>query len=254
MATVLVVDDEPDIVLFVRINLELAGHAVRTAADGAEALESVRREPPDVVVLDVMMPKIDGWSVLAEMKSDADEDIRTVPVVMLTALSDDVDQVRGAIEGAVRYLSKPVTPEALVEAVEEVLEQGPEPVQRKAAQTRALERLARIERGLGGDAVITSDGPRLSRLERPRSATPPAPPSRGPRASEPEATLTDKQRELLVALQEAESVSAVAAELGVSRSNVYASLRRVGRKLGVSDVSELLRRLRAGDLATDLDG
>jgi CheY-like chemotaxis protein/DNA-binding CsgD family transcriptional regulator len=252
MATVLIVDDEPDIVLFVRINLELAGHAVRTAGDGHEALVSVRADPPDVVVLDVMMPRIDGWSVLAEMKADPDETIRTIPVVMLTALSDEVDQVRGAIEGAVRYLAKPVTPEALVEAVEDVLAQGPEPVQRKAAQQRALGRLARMERGLGGPAE-TGGGPRLSRLERPRAATAAEPP-RAARPAEPEPVLTGKQRELLVALQRSESVSAVAAELGVSRSNVYASLRRVGRKLGVSDVSELLRRLRAGELAGTLDG
>lgn len=253
MATVLIVDDEPDIVLFVRVNLELAGHAVRSAADGAEALESIIDDPPDVVVLDVMMPRIDGWSVLAQMKASDDEEIRTVPVVMLTALSDDVDQVRGAIEGAVRYLSKPVTPDALLEAVEDVLARGPEPVQRKAAQQRALERLARIERGVGGDARPAIAGPRLRHLERPRDVTPLAP-VRPLRAIEPEAVLTDKQRDLLRALQRAESVSAVAAELGVSRSNVYASLRRVGRKLGVSDVSELLRRLRAGELSAALDG
>ena len=253
MATVLIVDDEPDIVLFVRINLELAGHDVRSAADGAEALESVRRDPPDVLVLDVMMPKIDGWSVLAQMKADPEEAIRTVPVVMLTALSDDVDQVRGAIEGAVRYLSKPVTPEALVDAVEDVLAQGPEPVQRKAAQQRALERLARLERGVGGGDEPAAAGPRLRRLERPRDVAPTAP-VRPVRAVEPETVLTDKQRDLLLALKRSESVSAVATELGVRRSNVYASLRRVGRKLGVSDVSELLRRLRAGELGVTLDG
>ena len=253
MATVLIVDDEPDIVLFVRVNLELAGHAVRSAADGAEALESILGDPPDVVVLDVMMPKIDGWSVLAQMKAHDDEAIRTVPVVMLTALTDDVDQVRGAIEGAVRYLSKPVTPDALLEAVEDVLAQGPEPVQRKAAQQRALERLARIERGVGGEAPPSFGGPRLRHLERPRDATP-VEHARPLRAAEPEAVLTDKQRDLLLALKRSESVSAVAAELGVSRSNVYASLRRVGRKLGVNDVSELLRRLRAGELTTALDG
>jgi DNA-binding NarL/FixJ family response regulator len=254
MATVLIVDDEPDILLFVRINLEMAGHEVRTAADGAEALESMRREPPDVVVLDVMMPRVDGWSVLAEMKADPDDAIRTIPVVMLTALSDDVDQVRGGIEGAVRYLSKPVAPEDLVDAVADVLAKGPEPVQRKAAQQRALERLARIERGVSGDVDPgATAGPRLSRLERPRATTNEAA-SPSPRPPEPEAVLTEKQRDLLLALKRAESVSAVATELGVSRSNVYASLRRIGRKLGVTDVSELLRRLRSGELASALDG
>jgi len=78
MATVLIVDDEPDIVLFVRVNLELSGHDVRTAADGAEALEAIRADPPDVVVLDVMMPKVDGWSVLAQMKADPDDTVEDV--------------------------------------------------------------------------------------------------------------------------------------------------------------------------------
>jgi len=251
MATVLIVDDEPDIVLFVRVNLELSGHDVRTAADGAEALEAIRADPPDVVVLDVMMPKVDGWSVLAQMKADPDDTIRTVPVVMLTALADDIDQVRGGIEGAVRYLAKPVGPDALLDAVESVLASGPEPAQRQSAQRRALERLARIE---GGRSAEPQEGrPRLSRLERPRGVAAATVP-RAPREAETEAVLTDKQRELLLALRAAESVSAVASQLGVSRSNIYASLRRVGRKLGVADVSELLRRLRAGELGAGLDG
>ncbi len=250
MATVLIVDDEPDIVLFVRIVLEQAGHTVRTAADGEAALASVRAQPPDAIVLDVMMPKVDGWTVLSQLKTDPDDAIRTVPVVMLTALVADEDQVRGGIEGAIRYLAKPVSSDALVEAVDRVLGQGPEPAQRKAAQQRALERLARIERGGRGSDPL-GGGPRLSRLERPRPAARAVPPAA---AGREEPALTDKQRALLRALQASTSVSTVAAELGMSRSNVYASLRRVGRKLGVTDISELLRRLRAGELASTVDG
>lgn len=250
MATVLIVDDEPDIVLFVRIVLEQAGHAVRTAADGAEALDAVRAERPDVIVLDVMMPNVDGWSVLTQLKADPDEATRTIPVVMLTALVGDEEQVRGGIEGAVRYLAKPVSSDALVEAVERVLTQGPEPAQRKAAQQRALERLARIERG-GRGVDPVAGGPRLSRLERPRTAAMPPADATGGR---PAAVLTDKQRALLKAVQASSSVSTAATELGMSRSNAYASLRRVGRKLGIGDVSELLRRVRAGELASALDG
>ena len=69
MALVLVVDDEPDIRDLVRINLEQAGHRVVTAADGDEALASVRREPPDALFLDVRMPGTDGWTVLEELKA-----------------------------------------------------------------------------------------------------------------------------------------------------------------------------------------
>ncbi len=86
MARVLVVDDEPDIVLFAQVNLELHGHEVRTAADGEEALAAVEAEQPDVVVLDVMMPHLDGWGVLERLKAHDDPDIRTIPVMMLTAL------------------------------------------------------------------------------------------------------------------------------------------------------------------------
>ncbi|MGH9275082.1 MAG: response regulator [Acidimicrobiales bacterium] len=251
MATVLIVDDEPDILLLVRINLELAGYQVRTAADGEEALASVHEQRPDAIVLDVMMPKLDGWAVLERLKADDDDLVRTIPVVMLTALSGDEDEVRGGIEGAIRYFAKPVAPDVLIDAVEDVLAGAPEPVRRKAVQQHSLERLARMETG-GAASASGVPRPRLSRLERPRSQRASSSSSELPHA--PDAALTDKQRALLRALQAAPSVSDAAAGLGMSRSNVYASLRRVGRKLDVNDVSELLRRLRAGDLASALDG
>ncbi len=249
MATVLIVDDEPDIVLFVQINLELAGHEVVSAADGEEALVVVHARHPDAIVLDVMMPRLDGWAVLERLKADDDLVIRTIPVVMLTALTTDHDQVRGGIEGAIEYLSKPVTPDALLAAVEAAMAGDPEPVKRKAAQQRALARLVRME--TGGTVSTGARQPRLGGLERSRADT-------SPRAAAVlsvarAATLTDKQLDLLRALQVSPSVSDAAAELGMSRSNIYASLRRVGRKLEVADVSELLRRLRSGDLSAALD-
>lgn len=249
MATVLIVDDEPDIVLFVRVNMEMDGHRVVTAGDGAAALEAVAEHHPDVVILDVMMPKLDGWGVLERLKADDDLLVRTIPVVMLTALATDEDQARGGIEGAVRYLPKPVTPDALVAAVQEVLQGDPEPVQRKAAQQRALERLARMERGASGQPISSSDPrPRLGRLERAplTLATPLPEPPTGPLSDG--VGLTTKQRNLLETLRATSSVTAAAEQLSMSRSNIYASLRRIGRKLGVDDVSELLDRLRAGDL------
>ncbi|MFZ6004132.1 MAG: response regulator [Actinomycetota bacterium] len=254
MTTVLIVDDEPDILLFVRVNMEMDGLDVITAADGEEALAIVHEQHPDVVVLDVMMPKIDGWEVLEQLKADDDLLVRTIPVVMLTALGSDTDQVRGGIEGAVQYLPKPVTPDALLRAVHAALDGDPEPVQRKAAQQRALERLARIEKGASGAATVPgAPRPRLGRLEHLREQPQPTSASTLHVPDQADA-ITDKQRALLQALQKSASVSDAAAELGMSRSNIYASLRRIGRKVGVADVSDLLRQLRAGNLDAILDG
>jgi DNA-binding response OmpR family regulator len=246
VASVLVVDDEPDIRYLTQVNLELDGHRVMTAANGAEALAAVQVEVPDLVLLDVMMPGVDGWSVLEQLKTHLDDRVKSVKVLMMTALGADDDRLRGGIEGAVRYLVKPVTPEELREAVQEVLAGGPERELRRQAQTGALLELARKEKGTGSDH--DDRGPRLSRLEHARSR------DDGPADSDVVhigADLTEKQRTLLRSLQASTSVSAAAGELGVSRSNVYASLRRIARKLGDDSVPDLLRRLRSGKLVVD---
>src|SRR5687767_13952110 len=119
MARILVVDDEPDMLFLLRINLEHAGHEVVTEPDGRAALASVRSDPPDVLILDLMMPDIDGWAVLEEVKADRDERLRSMPIVMFTALGGHELQARGAIEGAVRWLTKPVPMDTLLAVVEE---------------------------------------------------------------------------------------------------------------------------------------
>jgi DNA-binding response OmpR family regulator len=248
MVRVLVVDDEPDIVLFLQVNLELNGHEVITAADGEQAMQAVERERPDAMILDVMMPHLDGWGVLGRLKAHADAAIRTIPVVMLTALDTDHDQARGGIEGAVLYLTKPLAPDDLLIALDSVLAGPPEPEQRKSAQQKGLASLARIERSTAGGDAPSGPRLRLSRLEHTRAAAPAAEVGAAAEVRTVQGELTSKQRELLEALVVAPSVSAAATELGMSRSNVYASLRRVGRKLGISDVTELLKLLRAGGL------
>jgi DNA-binding NarL/FixJ family response regulator len=123
----------------------------------------------------------------------------------------------------------------------------------RSERVQELVRLARLEREAAGQRPPPDPVVRLSRLEHPR------PPLRRPAVvtADPlvaiDADLTAKQRALLEALLVAPSVSVAAARLSMSRSNVYASLRRVGRKVGVTDVSELLRLLRAGRLTTVLD-
>jgi CheY-like chemotaxis protein/DNA-binding CsgD family transcriptional regulator len=247
MATILVVDDEPDIRYYAQVNLELDGHQVLLAANGAEALAQAEAHRPDVILLDVMMPGVDGWSVLESLKANLDLTIKQIPVLMLTALSSDQDHVRGGIEGAIRYLTKPVSPEQLRVAIEQALAED-EPSQRRRAQHGALEKMARIEKG-GPATAPDTPRPRLTKLEHVRPAED-ATAARPARWSDDEAfaELTKKQRELLEVLRDSSSVTEAATRLGVSRSNIYASLRRVGRKLGVSSVTDLLRQLRAGSL------
>ena len=247
MSTVLVVDDEADIRELVRLNLELDGHDVILAADGNEAIEFAVGEHPDCVILDVMMPEKDGWEVLAEMKASVDPVIAEIPVIMLTARADDLDRIRGSIEGAIRYLTKPFAPTELRDEVRAALTGDPEPMKRRRAQTDALEQLARLESGAAEPVGVRAARPHLTRLER----TPDPEPARvatGGLPTEKLAALSDKQRELLRMVSTTPTVSMAAEQLAVSRSNVYASLRRIARKLDVRSVPELVTMVRAATL------
>ncbi len=245
MASVLVVDDEPDLRYLAEVNLQMDGHRVMTAANGTEALAAVQAEVPDVVLLDVMMPDVDGWEVLQQLKSHLDDRISSVRVLMMTALGADNDRLRGGIEGAVRYLVKPVAPDELRAAVRDVLEGDTEITQRRRAQTGALVELAQMEAGTPRGAS-TAPRPRLAGLEHLRSRHADA---RGDGAvAVVGESLTDKQRQLLVVLSATTSVSDAANQLGVSRSNIYASLRRIARKIDIDSVPDLLRSLRSGEL------
>ncbi|HEX7168158.1 MAG TPA: response regulator [Acidimicrobiales bacterium] len=250
MATVLVVDDEADIRELVRLNLELDGHEVFAASNGVEALEYAVGEHPDVVVLDVMMPEMDGWQTLAQMKASSDPVIAHIPVIMLTARADDLDRIRGGIEGAIRYLTKPFSPSELRSEVSEALVGEPEPLKRRKAQTDALEQLARIESGTSGEPRgRPAARPHLTRLER---APDPEPAARSNVQVAPDRvkTLSEKQRELLTTVGSTPTVSEAAERLQVSRSNVYASLRRIARKLDVRSVPELVTLARSGGIPT----
>jgi DNA-binding response OmpR family regulator len=249
MATILVVDDEPDIRHLVQLNLELDGHRVLTAGNGNEALAAIQAEVPDVMLLDLQMPELDGWAVLQAIKDAGDVDINRIPVLMLTAYDTADNRVRGGIEGALRYLTKPFSPAVLRDEIRSALEGDPEPVKRRKAQQAALEQLARMEKGADPLAASSATRPRLTRMEHRPSPAPE--PKQVVEAREKLAELTDKQRDLLVRLATSTSVSDAAGELGVSRSNVYASLRRISRKLGVTSVPELLTLVRDGSLLGD---
>ena len=105
---ILIVDDEPALRLILTTRLSLAGYQVITAADGEEALEVFAKENPDLIVLDVMMPKMDGYGVCQALRQDSD-----VPIIMLTALGDVGDRITGLQLGADDYLAKPFSPKEL---------------------------------------------------------------------------------------------------------------------------------------------
>ena len=117
---VLAVDDETFIRRLVEVNLQRAGYRVTTAEDGVEALERIRAERPDMIVLDWMMPRKDGFTVLQELK--ADPSTAEIPVVMLTAKAQDADIFKGWQSGADCYLTKPFNPMELLTFVKRIFD------------------------------------------------------------------------------------------------------------------------------------
>ena len=118
-ARVLVVDDEPDLLELVRINLAQSGYTVETAASGSDALAALRRAPPDVMILDLMLPDLSGTELCARVR--ADQRLAALPIIMLTAKSEEIDRVVGLELGADDYVTKPFSPRELALRVRAVL-------------------------------------------------------------------------------------------------------------------------------------
>lgn len=114
-ARVLAVDDSPTILEMLRAILESGGYEVITASDGTKALESARTMNPDLILLDVMLPKLDGYRVCRLLKFD--QNYKHIPIIMLTAKTEDQAMATGIRTGADQYLTKPVEPDALLAAV-----------------------------------------------------------------------------------------------------------------------------------------
>ena len=119
---ILVVDDEPEAVELVEFNLKQAGYAVTTAADGAEALKKARSQTPDLIVLDVMLPEMDGFEICKTLRLDSAT--AKVPIIMLTAKAAEIDRVLGLELGADDYLTKPFSPRELLLRVKKILARG----------------------------------------------------------------------------------------------------------------------------------
>jgi DNA-binding response OmpR family regulator len=135
---VLVVDDEAPIRELCRVNLELAGFEVDEAGDGIQALDAVRRRRPDVVLLDVMMPNMDGWETLQRLKED--DETADIAVILLTARTSEDDQMRGWTGGILEFVPKPFNPQALTAAVRDALVPR-DPATEADRRARILERL-----------------------------------------------------------------------------------------------------------------
>ena len=116
----LVADDEPPIRLLCEVNLAVAGMDVIQAADGEEAIQLARSAAPDLILLDLMMPRVDGWTVAEELS--ADEQTREIPIVFLTARTTPDDRRRAEELGALGYVLKPFDPVRLAPLVTEVVE------------------------------------------------------------------------------------------------------------------------------------
>jgi DNA-binding response OmpR family regulator len=128
---ILVVDDEPRMIRFIRMNLELEGYQVSQAGNGFEALNQLRDTLPDLVILDVMMPDLDGFETLRLLR-----EVSAAPVIMLTVKADEEDKVRGLELGADDYVTKPFSPKELSSRVKAVLRRAemPAPVEKNVTK------------------------------------------------------------------------------------------------------------------------
>ena len=128
---ILIVDDEPRMIRFIQMNLELEGYQVSQASNGFEALTKLRDDLPDLVILDVMMPDMDGFETLRLLR-----EVSAVPVIMLTVKADEADKVRGLELGADDYVTKPFSPKELSSRVKAVLRRTEMPAPVEKSSTR----------------------------------------------------------------------------------------------------------------------
>lgn len=119
MKKVLIADDKPEVVELVKVSLEGEDYQVIGASDGEEALRKTTKERPDLVILDVVMPKIDGYEVLGNIKKDPKT--KDIPVIMLSAKGQKLDREKGMKLGAIDYIIKPFGPSALLDNIKKIL-------------------------------------------------------------------------------------------------------------------------------------
>jgi two-component system response regulator VicR len=120
---ILYVEDEKEMLELTRIVLEREGYEMLAAVGGAEGIEAIKREKPDLVLLDLMMPDVDGWEVYRRMK--ADKDVADIPVIIITARTQSIDKVLGLkVAKVADYITKPFGPTDLINSVKRVFDSG----------------------------------------------------------------------------------------------------------------------------------
>ncbi|MEX0790322.1 MAG: response regulator [Actinomycetota bacterium] len=117
---ILITDDDPVIIELLQVNLEFEGYDVITAADGLEAVEKAGRELPDLVILDIMMPRMDGWAARAELMKGPR--MAQIPVIFLSARAQQADLRKGYEAGVAAYVTKPFEPVELLDLIEQILQ------------------------------------------------------------------------------------------------------------------------------------
>ncbi|MFA5780526.1 MAG: response regulator transcription factor [Elusimicrobiota bacterium] len=118
---ILIVEDEEDYQHLIGQILSGSGFETFYAADGAEGLEKARKELPDIIILDINLPKLNGWEVLKKIRADSDTKLNNIPVIILTVRKEDEDQIKGLNGGADDYVAKPFVPKELLSRINAVL-------------------------------------------------------------------------------------------------------------------------------------
>jgi two-component system alkaline phosphatase synthesis response regulator PhoP len=132
---VLLVDDEPNIIKLAQLYLEREGYTVISEADGESALSCIDHKRPSILVLDIMLPKLDGWEVCRKLRSKGNR----IPIIMLTARDEDIDKILGLELGADDYLTKPFNPRELVARIKAILRRTDSPTQLVESPKRLLD-------------------------------------------------------------------------------------------------------------------
>lgn len=122
---IILVEDEEDIAAFIKLQADISGYLLHVEVDGINGLKAIEREKPDLVVLDIMLPGLNGYDVCRRMKSNPD--LKNIPIIIISAKSDELDVVLGLELGADDYVAKPFSPKVLFSRIKAVLRRGQEP-------------------------------------------------------------------------------------------------------------------------------